>query len=237
MIRLLFQIIVEIGTFAASLATIAAAVFVGYQALIARKDFQERNKRAAVEKTSDLIRFYIDEVLPYASYIDNVIEQIGIKPIRDSIETRDMVDFSTTEMLKLLKPDEIATYSILFSGRIKSESLLQARYALRHVEATQNFWKQVFKMFPSFTPKKVDEYEVNFEFVQIANSVMSNLEYFCMCFNEGIASDDLAYSSIHQTFLPLVKTFYVRISQLNTDSSKQYYSQIRKMYVRWVKMH
>lgn len=229
-------LVVDIFTSAAALATIAAAVFVGYQAFLARKDFQARNKRATVEKTSELIQFYIDTILPYTGYIGTVAKLIGIKDIRDTINPQKLVDFNTTEMKCLLSDEQIKTYGALFSGELPENHLHQARYALRHVAATKNFKKQIVNMLPSLVPKKVENYEVNAEFMHIANAMMSNLEYFCMCFNEGIADDKLAYSSINQTFFPLVMTFYVRIAQLNTDSDKQHYTQISKMYVRWINM-
>lgn len=216
------------GSFAASLATVLAASFVGAQAYIARKDFQSRNKRASVEKTSELMRFYIEAILPYTGYIGTIAERTGVRAIRDALDSKDLVEFTESEMKSIMTADQIKTYSLLFSGEIPRIDLHHARYALRHVGATQNFKQQMLSMIPGIVPQKVGVYEINAEFIHIASSIMSNLEYFCMCFNEGIADDKLAYSSIHQTFIPLVKTFYVRIAQYNTDPDKQYYSQIQK---------
>jgi hypothetical protein len=75
------------------------------------------------------------------------------------------------------------------------------------------------------------------QFHEIRNDLMNKLECISMKFNCGIANDDVVYQSLHQLFIKFVKVVYFEIASNNQSAKDAYYTNIRKLYVKWVEKY
>lgn len=75
------------------------------------------------------------------------------------------------------------------------------------------------------------------EFSNVVYGTLNNLEYFCMYFNIGIADDLVVYQSIHQSFFDIIKILYFDIALENNEGKDKYYTNIIKLYSKWIKIY
>ena len=65
------------------------------------------------------------------------------------------------------------------------------------------------------------------------NDLSNKLEYFCICFNSGIADEDTVYQSLHKVFFQCVNMLYVFIFINNETESDRLFSNISILFDRW----
>lgn len=65
------------------------------------------------------------------------------------------------------------------------------------------------------------------------SEILNRLEYVAMYLNSGIANEEIIYPSLHQVFLPFIKSCYYIIAELNSESSNKYYTNVIKLYNLW----
>ena len=63
--------------------------------------------------------------------------------------------------------------------------------------------------------------------------LLNKLEYFCICFNSGIADEDTVYQSLHNAFFSCVHMLYIPCFYNNTSESDRLFSNVSSLYLKW----
>lgn len=78
-----------------------------------------------------------------------------------------------------------------------------------------------------------DRKEAENAIIDCVNGLSNKLEYFCICFNSGIADEDTVYQSLHNMFFQCVHMLYIFIFANNVSESDRLFSNVSSLYQRW----
>lgn len=64
-------------------------------------------------------------------------------------------------------------------------------------------------------------------------NLLNKIEYFSMCFVSKVADENVAYQSLHQTFIKTIEYLYPNIAMINRDPKSKYYTNTIELYNLW----
>ena len=189
------------------IVNVVVAIFIGIQARACRKS----DKKEGFENSFRMTYFYIKEIIPEMDYLGMVYLPI----IENMKEYREMLKGATLEEF------DKQGFESLYKGLTLQEFERKVR------EKCDMFGKH-FGEECTFTGGEV---------IAKILSLLNKMEYFAMYFNSGVASSDVIYESLHQTFLEWVGLLYPFICRSNdrTTPEKTYYNNTVKLYKDWRK--
>lgn len=211
---------------------IISVIFVGYQAWMYRRDYNERIRSSSVEKAANLSKFYADNIIFPYSQLFTYYQKIGVLDIINRIKLSDMSEFSNDELRKILSSGELAEYDQKFKN-VDPSVIIITKFMHKSIDFTT--YIELSSQCKDCNPEdsKIFNHHLINEFETEAVQLLNNLEYFAMNFNDDIANEETVYQSLHQTYLQVVKMSYIRIARLNKSKSDEYYTHIIELFTRW----
>ena len=233
-----------------SIATAITLAFLVSQNKIARKTYEYTSEWQEKNKAAELALYYKDNILPKISYIDDVLENVGVNDLMKRVRHADIDCFTNMELKQLTNDDIVAQIVnklrndpekmvIIWANRQDDPIPLKAYLTAR--EKIENAQQMEDK-----DEKRRMIREANEEIGNVKNTILkyffrelgdlqNNLEYFAMHFTSGVADSSVVFPSLHQTYLEIVKKLYWSISMKNIESKDKYFTHIIQLYKEWIK--
>lgn len=219
------------------IAIILSAIFVGWQALLFRKDYKDKKQHSEFEMSYRLARYYAENIIPKLGFCNFFLESINKAADKDYYsKSYQFKEFTRDEAIKIFGNDDkvIKKFSSLF-GKPIPENVLLILYAILYktsrVEIKRK-WDEILKESPK---EKLEEFysEKRAEIYSTFTTIMNDIEYFSMYFCSGLAVPDNVYMSLHQTFIKFIVTSYLYICNLNDKPGHEFYAHTIELFNKW----
>lgn len=175
-------------------------------------DYNWRRKDAAIEMT----KYYMDEILPLAAYVNTMLVSSKKKEIRlHDIRLSEMNRFTNEELIQLSKIPDIPKH---MNAQILSIE-----------DHTFNIAKLLV---PQNIRESLSEERIS-HFWGVCGHLLNRIEYFSMMFVSEIAEDKAVYDSLHQTFIPNIKMLYAVICIHNNRPEGKYFTNLISLFLKW----
>ena len=179
---------------------------------------KEKEKKV---RAAEMANQFQKEIIPLANILAGAYAKSGLnEKLLSKIATKKLEMFNREEILAFVSVKDIR----------RAMDDLYAGYLIDHC-TEKNIGDKDGEQGLVFSSSecKVAEEEINV----CINNLANGLEYFCICFNSGIADDDTVYQSLHQVFFQCVHMLYVFIFFNNISEYDRLYSNIMMLYLRW----
>lgn len=244
------------------IVAILTAIFIGYQALFFKKDYNLKNDKAEIEKAIEIAKLYEELLRNKMAYLQTVFKKIGIQNLLIDIKYDQLVEFDVKELNEILSKDNIKKLdekrknidlriliqSSILLKEISIEEYLNTLEAINNIEPSLNH-KGKQQIAPTLSDevnkdqqkkkqRDKDTYEYyarkyNTQYLNTIGEIFNSLEFYCMSFNTCIANEKVVYQSLHQTFLSTIKMLYIYIAELNESGKDKLFINIIQLYNKW----
>lgn len=221
-------------------STILSVVFIAWQAKTFIDDSKRNDRRLRKQKAIELAEMYEKEILPLISIVNGVFKSINMdKDVLNKFE-KCFTQFNEQEMKKIVPRDAISTFSeklhsqecqIQYSGLkfiINKNPSLPTN--ARRIGSVNNL--TVSTATRDHLSKLITTKDLH-EFNEIIVSLLNKLESFAMYFNYKVADEEVVYQSLHQSYISIVISLYVKIASINKDPKDKYYTNVIELYNKW----
>lgn len=199
------------------------------QTELAQKTYTYTSGWQEKEKAAELSRFYQEQILPKINYVNVVSAGTGFREMLKHIDNVQMIHFTKEELEKLTYQGITEEIMKRISNPENVSHLMRARLILSE-EMRLDIPNDVFN-----GCKEAMASLLALEYDIVSCTLLNQLEYFCMCFNCGVADGTIVYQFLHQTFFAVVKMLYYLIAAQNQSAKDKYFTHIIKLYTEWLK--
>lgn len=222
-----------------ALGAIAALIFLASQTIAMRKSIEQNDNNLKFDsewrkknKASELAFLYANDIIPRMSYVTSVLGNTSYYQMLNSLDARKMIRFTQGELREMNENLADVKITDIVSGLdvgtfISLRIHLAAEYKVDLIDEGIALFSKKEEL-ENLKPLLVEE------FSSVVTCLLNDLEYFSMCINCGIASDDIIFPSLHQTFINTISILYFAIAQSNSNRIKdRFFTHIIKLYGDW----
>lgn len=229
-----------------NIASLVVMCFTMIAFMLAYNEFRHTKERRSHEEALKLIHVYQQKLLPKMFIVFNVYRDTNllekyIDPLKNNQSSKTL-GFDNSEAKKIFH-DNIYSELEHDLSNIDPKIVLQyfSEYDAPTIGKTSSFRRDYagnLELLSSSdssdeTVRKSITTETRRDFVNLIFELQNELEWFCMNFCTKVADENVAYQSLHQTFLSCVMHLYLTLTKNNNDFANKYYSHISEMYNLW----
>lgn len=237
----LFGITIE--NWAQWITIIALPYTAGWAIFQFKKERDTKKQEKAIQIAEEFSKTIVDDLYMINDvYTDSYL--LNYMPLKEE-QTKLFKYFNVDEIRRIYKDDNSVT--VYKSAR---NNLKQQIDNLYHIKLYQNFVSYSDKDYTDLINKalkgtlskeeldKIDSVIMNipnvpYHFAQLKSKTLNKLEYICMDISSKAADSNYIYQSLHQIFLRTIRTLYMDISIVNTNSTDKFYTNIIHVYNSW----
>lgn len=174
-------------------------------------------------KAAEMANQFQAEMIPLLNTLAGAYSNSGFgKIVLEKMKKTEFVMFDKEEVDKIMSEIKIDISQLLIS--------LYIGYLIDSgMVSKEEIFDEEGKLNISEENRKIAENKMT----NCINDLSNKLEYFCICFNSGIADDDTVYQSLHNVFFQSVQMLYLFIFKDNTFEYDRLFSNITNLYIRW----
>lgn len=193
--------------------------------------------RKQQEKGAEISKMVSQTLLNKCAILGKVIIQSELNNIFefDNLKPTVFSKFNNSELCKLFKEPESATFQI--KSILSNNSLQQIYFRVLETNITQKDYNSISsKTYTDEDARELfilDNSSFPFNFLELINSVLNDLEYISMYIASQSTDSKYIYQSLHQFFLKTVKLLGPIICLQNKNYSDKYYINIIYVYNYW----
>lgn len=185
------------------------------------------NEKEKKIRAAEMANEFQAEIIPLSITISAAYAKSGLNSkLLPKIENMKLEMFDRDEVLRIVSEQEISN----------AFSQLCAGYLIDHYEG-----KNIVKNEDgTIVEMKIDRLEMAHAKEKMDASLINlanKLEYFSICFNSGIADEDMVYQSLHKAFFQCVHMLYIFVFYDNVLECDRLFSNVSALYLNWYKRY
>lgn len=198
------------------------------------------------EKASSIAKEFSKDIVDGLSILLEAMKstRFGLYVPQKEIATL-LRDFDVNEARKLYNSDDIISeYKNFIKNNINEldnayHLIIYSQFYPLNNKKIENYIKDIQKGELDWTEIEdvVRQSEYPFHFKSFESKILNKLEYICMDISTKAADSIYIYQSLHQMFLGGIRSLYLDIAYLNTNTTDKLYTNIIFVYNEWIKIY